>query len=112
MVRNELDKLFVNCNVIKEHEAKRILISKDDLSLKSWEWEVPINLKDISKCDCYRFDTFIGVGRWNANKEKDKNKYICIAQKGNLIYLNKWLIKILYNSLKDDSPKKGVGKNE
>jgi hypothetical protein len=103
MKKDALDELFVNCNRLKEGEAKRILTSKKDkdLSLKSWKWDVPTDLMKISQADINRFETFIGLGRWNVSKGRGR-KFICIAYRGNSIYLEPEIVRILYNSIKDE----------
>lgn len=103
--RDALDKLFVNCNKLEEDKAKRLINNGKDLSIKSWKWDVPYDLQKLSKVDCYRFDTFIGLGRWNVSKSKG-SKFIVIAKRGELIYLEPEIIKVLYNSIKEDSDDK------
>ena len=95
-----LNKIFVNCNKIKEQTAKRILKSGKDLSIKDWEWDIPLDLMKISKVDINRDETFIGVGRWNSDTERKRTKFICISQKGELVYLEPEIVKIMYNSIK------------
>jgi len=97
-----LDELFVNCNKLQEHKAKRILSERKDLSLKDYNWENPLDLKKVSEADINRFETFIGLGRLKNNKKEKQTKFICIAQKGELIYLEPELVKIIYNSIKED----------
>ena len=99
--KDKLDKIFVNCNKLEEDKAKRILGCRNDLSLKNWNWDTPLDLQNISKADVNRFETFIGLGRWQHEEEKKRKKFICIAKKGELIYLEPEIVKILYNSIKD-----------
>ncbi len=98
---DELDKLFVNCNKLKEDKARRILRSRNDLSMEEWDWDTPLDLKHISEADINRHKTFIGLGRWIHDDKKKRTKFICIAQRGELIYLEPEIVKILYNSIKE-----------
>ena len=99
-MKSNFDKLFVNCNRIKENKAKRILRYSKDLSLKNYDWDVPLDLMNIAKSDSNRFETFIGLGRWKSDNKKKQTKFICIAQRGELIYLEPRIIEIMYNSIK------------
>jgi hypothetical protein len=101
-MKSDFDKLFVNCNKLQEGKAKRILNSKVDLSLKNYNWDVPRDLIELSKNDNYRFDTFIGLGRWIHTNPKYTTKFICITKKGEVIYLEPRIIEIMYNSIKED----------
>ena len=98
--KKEFDKLFVNCNFIKEGEAKRLLSQEKDFSVRSWEWDVPVDLLRKSSADVNKFQTFIGIGRWK-RKDNKGNKFVCIAQRHEIIYLEPEIIKVLYNSLKE-----------
>ena len=100
--KDALDKLFVNCNKLKEDEAKRILSSRKDLSLRSFKWDIPLDLRNIGKelKNNFRTETIIGLGRWNNQNVSKKNKFICIEQNGELIYLEPEIVKIMYNSIK------------
>ena len=99
--KDELDKIFVNCNKLEEDKAKRILGCRNDLSIQNWNWDAPLDLQNISKADVNRWETFIGLGRWKGSTKKQSTKFICIAQRGELIYLEPEIVKILYNSIKD-----------
>lgn len=100
--KDALDKLFVNCNKLQQDKAKRILSGKDDLSLRNYDWDVPLDLSNISKADKNRFETFIGMGRWNMGNGKKGKKFICISKRGELIYLSPRTVKVMYNSIKND----------
>ena len=99
--KDELDRIFVNCNKLNYHKARRILGTRNDLSMKEWDWDSPVDLYEISKADVNRHETFIGVGRWRSDNKKRRTKFICIAKRGELIYLEPEIVKILYNSIKD-----------
>ena len=45
--KDPLDKIFVNCNKLEEYKARRILSSREELSIKSWDWDVPMDLQKI-----------------------------------------------------------------
>ena len=102
-IKDALDKLIVNCNKLEIGKAKRILSSKKDkdLSLQDYKWDVPLDLKYLSSNDSNRHEVFIGVNRWVKDNEKSGNKFICIAHRGELIYLEPEIVRILYNSIKD-----------
>jgi hypothetical protein len=84
-----------------EHKAFKIL-GRRRLSKKYYFWETPKELAELSKCDIYRFDTFIGFGRW----VNDNEPYVVIAQKGELTYLEKDVFKRIYEIFKGEELKK------
>lgn len=98
---SSLNKMTNKIDKILEGTAKRILSQDRELSLKSYKWDVPTDLKEISKSDINRFQTFIGIGRWKSGNIEKETKFVCIAQRGELIYLEPSIVEILYNSLKE-----------
>jgi hypothetical protein len=78
---------------LKEGKAKRIL--KDGLSKKEISWDVPADLKNNINQDNY-FKTFVSLGRWKNNVKK----FILISQQGVLIYLEKDIVKKLWDAVK------------
>ncbi len=96
-----LDKIFVNCNKIKEGEARRVIKSRKELSVRKWNWDTPLELQGLneSMMNDFRSETMIGIGRW----KNSNNIFICISNEGNLVYLEPEIIKILYNSIKNDA---------
>ena len=97
-----LNKLFVNCIKLKKGEAKRIIKNGKDLSIKDFKWDIPLDLKDIAKSDVNKFETFISLGRWKNSYEKRQTKFILIARKRELIFLEPEIIKIMYNSIMEE----------
>ncbi len=100
-MKDPLDKIFVNCNRLKEDEARRVLRSGKELSTRKWKWDAPMELQDINKSlmNNFRSETMIGLGRWKNTKEL----FICISNEGNLTYLTPEIVKIMYNSIKHDA---------
>jgi len=100
--KTEFDKLFMNCNKMQFYKAKRILVNREELSLRNYNWDIPLDLREISlkSINNFRTETFIGLGEWRNTKKK----FICIAQNKELIYLQPEIVKIMYNSIKT-SPK-------
>lgn len=90
---------------IKEGAAKRILRqqahSKNGLSKKDYMWDVPIDLSKTSEADCNRWETFIGIGRWKSSNATRQTRFVLIAKRGELIYLEPKIVEIIYNSLKE-----------
>jgi len=79
---------------LKEGKARRIL-RDDKLSEKEISWEVPYDLiENINQKN--HFQTFISLGRWRNTNEK----FILISKEGVLIYLEKEVVKKLWESLK------------
>ena len=85
----------------KEHIAKQIIQDRT-LGKKKWKWNFPSDLKEmVSKfCDKYGnyhyIRTLVGFSKWRNTNEK----YICIAQGKELIYLEKSTIKEMWGWVK------------
>lgn len=86
-------------NFIKEDEAKRIIKNGKELSVKSFKWNVPLDLNEITR---FKQGTIIGIGRWNAFSLKNRTKFVCISQGNEIIYLEPRIIRVIYNSIKED----------
>ena len=112
-MKEKFDKIFVNVNKIKEHEFHRLLHSEDDLSVRGKKWNIPVDVVKTSSADIHRFETYIGLGRWNAENPKNRKPYILIVKKGEPIYLSERIVSIMYHSLKsankDKEERGGIG---
>ena len=79
------------------NKAKRIVNNDKNLSKKDFIWNVPKDLIKLSTKDKFEFRTFIGIGRWDNNNKP----FACVVKEGKIIYLEKEIVEILYNSIKD-----------
>jgi hypothetical protein len=109
MTRDALDKLFVNCNKLEEGKARRLITKngKPDVSMRTWNCDVPFDLQQISSLDINRFHTFVCLMRWNADKKENATLFIVIAQKGELIYLEPRIVDILNGSVQEKMRERG-----
>ena len=84
-------------NKIKEEliEGKARRLIKDRLSRSVINWDVPIDLRNSISQEKH-FQTFVSLGKW---KNNDK-KFILISQEGHLIYLEKEIVKLLWEAVK------------
>lgn len=73
-------------------KARYLLANGETLSKRIVHWRVPDNLAVLSRKNK---KTYIGIGKWiNINR-----KYCVIAKNGELIYLEKELLKVINREL-------------
>ena len=88
----------------KEHTARQVIGYDKKLGKKVYNYNVPIDLTHLMKTFCskcgetHSSKTLIGFGKWRNNKKK----YICIAQKEELIFLEKDVIKEMWEYIKEE----------
>lgn len=76
-------------------KARRTINQGKDLSLKEIGWNVPIDLRTKTKRE-NPFELWISLGKY----KDSKTKFILIMQEGTFIYLEKEIVKKMWESLK------------